>query len=78
MYNNMVKKKSDKRIEVSSKELKVNLEKLQQDVKKAYESMKKVLPSAIKDAEVKKFGNASHIVLPKEYVGKRATVLIKK
>lgn len=71
-------KKSNKRIEVSSKELKVNLEKLQDDVKKAYESMKKVLPSAIKDAEVKKFGNAAHIVLPKEYVGKKATVLIKK
>ncbi len=71
-------KKSGKRIEVNSKELKINLEKLQQDVKKAYETMKKVLPSAIKDVEVKKFGNASHIVLPKEYVGKKATILIKK
>lgn len=74
----MAKKKAERRIEVSSKELKVNLEKLQQDVKKAYETMKKVLPSAIKDVEVKKFGNAAHIVLPKEYTGKRATVLIKK
>jgi putative transposon-encoded protein len=71
-------KKSVRRIEISSKELKVNLEKLQEDVKKAYETMRKVLPSAIKDAEVKKFGNASHIVLPKEYTGKKATVLIKK
>jgi putative transposon-encoded protein len=74
----MKSKKEAKRIEISSKELKVNLEKLQQDVKKAYETMKKVLPSAIKDAEVKKFGNASHIVLPKEYTGKKAIVLIKK
>lgn len=74
----MDEEKTDRRIEISSKELKINLEKLQQDVKNAYETMKKVLPSAIKDAEVKKFGNASHIVLPKEYVGKKATVLIKK
>ena len=74
----MAKGKTTRRVEISSKELRINLEKLQEDVKKAYESMKKVLPSAIKDAEVKKFGNASHIVLPKEYVGKKATVLIKK
>lgn len=74
----MDEEKTDRRIEISSKELKINLEKLQQDVKNAYETMKRILPSAIKDAEVKKFGNASHIVLPKEYIGKRATVLIKK
>ncbi len=66
------------RFEISSKELKINLEKLQQDVKKAYETMKNVLPSAIKDVEIKKFGNAAHIVLPKEYTGKKATVLIRK
>jgi putative transposon-encoded protein len=73
-----MKNKNDRRIEISSKELKINLEKLQKDVKNAYETMRKVLPSAIKDVEVKKFGNASHIVLPKEFTGKKAMVLIKK
>jgi len=40
--------------------------------------MTKILPEAIKDAEIKRFGNASHIILPKNYSGKRATVIIKK
>lgn len=72
------KKKNNKRVELSSKEIKVNLEQLQKDVKKAYETMKKVLPESIKDAEIKKFGNASHIILPKEYAGKKATVIVKR
>jgi putative transposon-encoded protein len=71
-------KKSNKRVELNSKELKVNLEQLQRDVKKAYSSMMKVIPESIKDAEIKRFGNASHIILPKEYSGKKATVIIKK
>ena len=73
-----MKKKQDKRIELSSKEIKVNLEKLQQDVKRAYDSMKKVLPESIRDREIKRFGNASHIILPKEYAGKKATIIIRK
>lgn len=73
-----IKKKAEKRIELNSKELRINLEKLKHDVKDAYESMKKILPEAIKDAEIKRFGNASHIILPKEYAGKRATVIVKK
>lgn len=73
-----IKKKSVKRIELNSRELRINLERLRKDVKNAYETMKKVLPEAIKDAEIKRFGNASHIILPKEYAGKRATVIIKK
>lgn len=72
------KSKARKRFELSSKELKVNLDQLQKDVKKAYSSMMKVVPESIKDAEIKKFGNASHIILPKRYAGKRATVIIKK
>ncbi len=73
-----MKKRQPNRIDISSKEIKVNLEQLQKDVKKAYESMRKILPAAIKDCEIKKFGNASHIILPKEYAGKKATVLVKK
>jgi putative transposon-encoded protein len=71
-------KKNNKRVELSSKEIKVNLEQLQKDVKKAYETMRKVIPESIKDTEIKKFGNASHIILPKEYAGKKATVIVKK
>ena len=62
---------------VSKKELKIDLEEIQRDIKKAYESVKKAIPQAIKNAEIKKFGNASHIILPKEFAGKKATVLIR-
>lgn len=71
-------KKSEKRIQLNSKELRINLEKLQKDVKKAYSTMRDILPEAIKDAEIKRFGNASHIILPKEYAGKKATVMVRK
>jgi putative transposon-encoded protein len=74
----MKTKKDKKIIELNSKELKVNLEKLQKDVKTAYVSMKKVLPEAIKNNKIKRFGNASHIILPKEYAGKSAIVIVKK
>lgn len=75
-----MKKKTDKakRIELSSKEIRVNLEMLQKDVKRAYDTMKNVLPEAITDREIKPFGNASHIILPKKYAGKKAIVIIKK
>lgn len=72
------KKKSSRRIELNSKELRINIEKLRKDVKNAYETMTKILPESVKDAEIKRFGNASHIILPKEYAGKRATVIVKK
>ena len=72
------KNRKIKRIEISSKELKVNLEQLQKDVARAYDSMKKLVPDAIKNVEVKPFGNASHIILPKEFSGKKAVVFIKK
>ena len=73
-----MKKKKEKRIEVNSREIRINLDRLQKDVVRAYDSMKKVLPESIKKAEIKKFGNASHIILPKEYAGKKATVLINR
>lgn len=68
----------EKRVELNSKELRINLEKLKKDVKNAYSTLTKVLPEAIKDAEIKRFGNASHIILPKNYAGKRATVIVKR
>ena len=71
-------KQSVKRFELSPKEMKINLEQLQKDVKKAYDSMMKVVPESVKDVDIKSFGNASHIILPKEFSGKRATVIIKK
>lgn len=30
------------------------------------------------EREVKKFGNASHIILPQKHEGKKATIIIKK
>lgn len=71
-------KKSKKRIELNKKELKVNLEQLQKDVARAYESMRMMLPHAVKNVEIKRFGNASHIILPKEFAGKKAVVFIKR
>ncbi len=73
-----MKKKDQKRITLTKNELNINLQKLQEDVKKAYGTMKELLPEAIKNKEVKPFGNASHIILPKEYAGKKATIIIKK
>ncbi|MEX0920934.1 MAG: DUF2080 family transposase-associated protein [Candidatus Pacearchaeota archaeon] len=70
--------KNNRRVELSSKEFKVNLERLQKDVFNAYESMKMMVPHAVKNLEIKKFGNASHIILPKKFAGKRAVVFIKK
>lgn len=72
-----VKVEAGKRFELNSKELRIDLDRLQKDVKKAYRSMMKVVPEAIRDVEIKKFGNASHIILPKNYSGKKATVIIR-
>ena len=73
----LIKDRKEKRFELNSKELRINLSQLQKDAKKAYNSMMKVIPESIKDVEIKKFGNASHIILPKNYSGKRATVIIR-
>jgi len=70
-------KKSEKRIELNSKELRINLEKLQEDVKRAYYTMKKLVPESVLEKEIKLFGNASHIILPKEFANKQATVIIR-
>lgn len=80
IYTNvyMKSKKDEKRITLTNKEIKINLKKLQEDVKTAYGTMKKLLPEAITDKEIKPFGNASHIILPKGYANKKATIIIKK
>jgi len=36
------------------------------------------VPEEILDREIKPFGNASHIILPKDYTNKKAKVIIKK
>ncbi len=80
VYTNvyMETKKDQRIITLTKEELNINLNKLQEDVKKAYGTMKELLPEAIVDKEIKPFGNASHIILPKEYANKKATIIIKK
>jgi len=70
-------KSKSKRIVLNSKELRINLEKLQEDVKNAYVTMRKLLPESVSEREIKPFGNASHIILPKEHANKKATVIIR-
>lgn len=36
------------------------------------------IPEEILDKEIKPFGNASHIILPKDYTNKKAKVIIRK
>lgn len=75
----MNKRKKGKRIiELSSREVKIDLDKLQKEVKKAYNTMKNIVPESIEKTEIKSFGNASHIILPKKYKGKKAIIIIKK
>ena len=74
----MTSGKKDKRIQISRKELRINLEKLQSDVENVYQTLKKMVPESITNKEIKGFGNASHIILPKEYAGKKATVIIRE
>lgn len=88
-YNNLYKvvytnvymqtKKEQKRVTLTNEEIKVNLKKLQEDVMNAYGVFQKLIPEAIlNDVEVKPFGNASHIILPKQYVKKKVTIIIRK
>ncbi len=36
------------------------------------------IPKEVLEKEIKPFGNASHIILPKEYKSKKAKVIIKR
>lgn len=52
---------------------------LMDSMKRVNEDMKKLnVPEKVLDREIKPFGNASHIILPKEYSNKKAKVIIRK
>ncbi len=52
---------------------------LMEGIRRINEDMKKLnVPEEVLDREVKPFGNASHIILPEKYKGKKAKVIIKK
>lgn len=36
------------------------------------------VPEEILEKEIKPFGNASHIILPKEYTSKKAKIIVKR
>lgn len=74
----METKKETKVVELSPEQIRQNLEKLSKGVTEVYDLLKTIVPEAITEKEIKSFGNASHIVLPKEYEGKKAVVIIKK
>jgi putative transposon-encoded protein len=40
--------------------------------------MRKMVPQAAKNLEVKRFGNASHVILPKEFAGKKVVVFVNR
>ena len=55
------------------------LENLKENMKFMEENMKTLnIPEKILEKEIKPFGNASHIILPKEFANKKAKVIIKK
>ena len=55
------------------------LNNLNESMKIIEENMKTLnIPEEILDREIKPFGNASHIILPKEYSNKQAKIIIKK
>ena len=52
---------------------------LVESMKKIKQDMKALdIPEEVLDREIKPFGNASHIILPKEFANKKAKVIIKK
>lgn len=69
----MKTKKELKVVEVNLEETRKKLS----DFIKAFDTASKLMPNVI-DTEIKPFGNSSHIILPKEYAGKKAKVIIKK
>ncbi|MEK6926160.1 MAG: hypothetical protein AABW50_02690 [Nanoarchaeota archaeon] len=73
-----MKKNKSKRVEISSKEVRINLERFQEDMKNAYDRLKKIVPEAVSNKEIRPYGKFSHIILPKKYAHKKATVIIKK
>ena len=65
-------------MEFSSKEKK-KIEEMIKSLAIINNSMKALnIPENILEKEIKPFGNASHIILPKEYTQKKARVIIKR
>jgi len=65
-------------VRLTPKEIQDKIAELQEGIKETYEVLRTLLPEAIIEGEAKDFGNSSHIILPKEYAGKKAIVLIKE
>ena len=74
----MKTKKEIKRIELTPKQVQANIDKLTKGVMETYNIMQTLIPQVIIQKEIKNFGNASHIILPKEYAKKKAIIIIKK
>ena len=75
----MKTKKEMNKVELSPKQIQQNLEKLSKELETVSKIMTALeIPEEILEREIKPFGNASHIVLPKGYEGKKAKVIIKK
>jgi len=72
----MIKTKINFNAEIDTEKLAKNLN---EGIKNIQEVMKKLeIPEEVTEKEIKPFGNASHIILPKEYANKKAIVIIKK
>ena len=75
----METKKEQKKVELSPEQIKANFTKLTEGLKGIQDVMKIFnIPEEVLDREIKPFGNASHIILPEKYKGKKAKVIIKK
>jgi len=54
-------------------------DKLQKLMEEINEEMRKFnVPEELLERDIKPFGNASHIILPKEFANKKAKVIINK
>ena len=52
------------------------LKKLMEDINEEMRNFN--VPEELLERDIKPFGNASHIILPKEFANKKAKVIIKK
>lgn len=54
-------------------------EKIKKLIEELNQEMKELsIPEQVIEREIKPFGNASHIILPKEFEKKKAIIIIKK
>ncbi len=75
----MITKKEVMRVEINSVQINNNLKKLEQGIEIITKAMKLLdIPEEVLERETKPFGNASHIILPKEYSNKIVKIIIKK